>query len=126
MGHVCRPTLLLKYLLTNPPPQKYLLSSPSPKVVIIMPHYSFTVPSVGPSSVICEALNSTTVIVTWVPIAEKFRNGRLLGYKVYYRLTEQQTLYWQYKVNQHTLSHIYNEDNTMQILYCLEFYHKFK
>ena len=42
------------------------------------------VPTAAPTDMIAFPLTSTSVKLTWKPILEKFRNGRVLGYKMGY------------------------------------------
>ena len=45
------------------------------------------VPSRGPSSITLTDISSTQITVNWSPLRQQYHNGRLLGYKVYFRRT---------------------------------------
>lgn len=44
--------------------------------------YYVTVPSAGPVNVLAEAVNSTSIQVTWEPVPRIEQNGLITGYKV--------------------------------------------
>lgn len=53
----------------------------------------FSVPG-DPQDVTAVAVNSTTVLVTWTPPAEKDRNGIIRGYHVHVQEVKEEVSFW--------------------------------
>ncbi|MGH0129283.1 UNVERIFIED_CONTAM: hypothetical protein FKN15_038666 [Acipenser sinensis] len=58
---------------------------PGPWSEVVRGHTRESVPSGAPQNVTTEAVSSTSILVTWVPVPEHEQNGYILGYKVLYK-----------------------------------------
>ncbi|XP_058891430.1 protein sidekick-1-like isoform X2 [Acipenser ruthenus] len=58
---------------------------PGPWSEVVRGRTRESVPSGAPQNVTTEAVSSTSILVTWVPVPEHEQNGYILGYKVLYK-----------------------------------------
>ncbi|MBN3277397.1 SDK1 protein, partial [Polyodon spathula] len=58
---------------------------PGPWSEVVRGRTRESVPSGAPQNVTTEAVSSTSILVTWVPVPEHERNGYILGFKVLYK-----------------------------------------
>ena len=59
--------------------------------------FFFLVPSSAPSNIRLSNLQFTKIKVQWNPLSQQYANGRLLGYRVYFREYK-----WKYSYNYHS------------------------